>query len=231
MKLSHLGFRGQVLPFLILLCTANLYAQQAPLTITEFAPGEPEDALEHHVYYGDTQQPVDPVLYIEIVYEYGESPILGSSHPYLSSGSWFTDDEGWDGSVSLDTSVREIEVVLYRTGYDEVGGEGLLVKVKGIIIDIDDIHKRQETTLTIKSLRVSTTAGIRVYPNPAKDQVSVKGLGSPLLKVEIRDINGRQTPAPAVHGDAIGVNHLPPGAYVLRFLTGEGWVVRKIVIE
>lgn len=235
MHISPQGRRGLLVSFLVSMLIVNLqslYAQTPPFSFEEIEVGEPEDEREHELYYGDSTNPVEAVASIQIVYDYDDSPILASSTLTLIGGDWFTDDNGWEGTVSLDTAAREISVSLSRTDNVPVGGYGLLVTVGGIIIDIDDIHKRNDVELKLKSLRInSTSAPLVLYPNPAIDRIFVKGLEDAIHSVEILDMQGKKIPVPAIMDNSIHISHLPAGMYTVQIRSESERLNKRIVIQ
>ncbi len=235
MNISPLGRKGYVLLLLVFTGITNLpglYAQTPPFSFVEIELGEPEDAREHDLNYGISSNPVEAATSIQIVYDYGTSPILASSTLSLTGGDWFTNDNNWEGSVSLDTVAREISVSLSRTDNVPVGGYGLLVTVGGIIIDIDDIHKRNDVELKLKSLRINSIAApLVLYPNPAKDRIFVKGLEDAIHSVEILDMQGKKIPVPAIMDNSIHISHLPAGMYTVQIRSENERLNKRIVIQ
>ena len=74
--------------------------------------------------------------------------------------------------------------------------------------------------------------GLTVYPNPAKETLTVKGL--PMREVSVFNLMGQQVVSQAVVGEACGieVGSLVPGIYFVRVLSNEGkFFIQKFVRE
>jgi hypothetical protein len=71
------------------------------------------------------------------------------------------------------------------------------------------------------------SAGHNVYPNPAYNNVRVKGTG--LLSLEILDMAGRSLLRAS--GRELDVQHLPPGMYLLKMEDEDGIHIEKLLIQ
>jgi len=72
---------------------------------------------------------------------------------------------------------------------------------------------------------------IRIYPNPVKDSFSVTGLNE-TVRLILTDINGKEVLTCQVGvGENIPVSSLPKGMYILRLITSNGNLERKLIKE
>jgi hypothetical protein len=90
-----------------------------------------------------------------------------------------------------------------------------------------------DTTRTLvfgaSGTRYLTLPEIRLYPNPAGDQIRISA-GKPVIKVTIYDQTGRLLKEIVPSGDrSIGTGDLKPGIYYLRITTTAGRTMRKFV--
>ena len=74
----------------------------------------------------------------------------------------------------------------------------------------------------------TTLPQLRVYPNPARDELKVEGCE--VLQVELVDMLGRSLRR--WHGgDRMTVTGLPAGVYMLRVTTDDGTATRRVMVE
>lgn len=66
-----------------------------------------------------------------------------------------------------------------------------------------------------------STAAVRLYPNPASEQVQVEGLTAPVSACRLRDLQGRQHSCPW-QGNRLFIGSLPPGFYVIELELSNG---------
>jgi hypothetical protein len=73
---------------------------------------------------------------------------------------------------------------------------------------------------------------ISVYPNPAKDQITIQGIENMDCTIEVVDIKGQQILSIGKYNvDAIDVSMLEQGIYFIRISNEDFNVVRKLVIK
>ena len=84
---------------------------------------------------------------------------------------------------------------------------------------------------------VADAAGVRVWPNPADDRLSI-ALGdlSGSLDLDLFDIAGRSVIARSVSNNASGmvdldINAVAPGEYVLRIRHADGASMHRVVVR
>ena len=70
---------------------------------------------------------------------------------------------------------------------------------------------------------------VKVYPNPAKNTLHVKGAG--LTQVELFNIMGQNVLSVSENFEAIDIHHLQNGIYFVRLKTEQGEKTLKLVIE
>ena len=76
-----------------------------------------------------------------------------------------------------------------------------------------------------------TESNINIYPNPVKTTFRVTGLNE-AARIILSDINGKQVLVrQAGAGEAIPVSDLAKGIYILRVVTANGTMDRKLIIE
>ncbi|WP_038032716.1 T9SS type A sorting domain-containing protein [Thermonema rossianum] len=62
---------------------------------------------------------------------------------------------------------------------------------------------------------------VRLFPNPASEQVQVEGLTAPISACRLRDLQGRQHSCPW-QGNRLFIGSLPPGFYVIELELSNG---------
>lgn len=75
--------------------------------------------------------------------------------------------------------------------------------------------------------------GVEVFPNPARDRVTVTSANSTILSYEVFDINGRLVRTAQVNNTRVVMERLDlkPGAYSVQLHMKEGSVVRKLMLD
>jgi hypothetical protein len=79
-----------------------------------------------------------------------------------------------------------------------------------------------------------TDSGIRIYPNPVKDELRIATVGANGIRpenVEIVDLSGKTVISTSLNDRSINVSHLPAGIYLVKIETDKGTVTEKIVKE
>lgn len=89
----------------------------------------------------------------------------------------------------------------------------------------------------IRVVELGTAGGIRVFPNPADEAVTV-AFAEPLEKrgtIQLFNPNGRlvaeETLAPGTSEHTVRVAYLPAGTYVLRVVAGAQVWMQRVVVE
>lgn len=89
------------------------------------------------------------------------------------------------------------------------------------------------TTFTILSRGdFATDSSVRIYPNPAKDVVTVAG-SAELKSIQLYDVQGRLLQSVAASGlqSSVNVSSLPKGVYFVKAFTEKGTKLEKIIKE
>jgi photosystem II stability/assembly factor-like uncharacterized protein len=73
-------------------------------------------------------------------------------------------------------------------------------------------------------------AGLRVYPNPAKDLLNISS-AEPILAVSISNFAGQQVYAATGVSSTVDLSTMKPGVYAVRVTTASGISVTKIIIQ
>lgn len=84
------------------------------------------------------------------------------------------------------------------------------------------------STLSVDDL-VEEDLSISVYPNPASEIITVEA-SFHIDSVELFDITGKKV-LKSVQTNAIKVNHLPNGIYLIKIFTEKGSLTKKMVIK
>ncbi|MFW5705678.1 MAG: lectin like domain-containing protein, partial [Bacteroidota bacterium] len=84
----------------------------------------------------------------------------------------------------------------------------------------------------ITSIGENTLQQVQVYPNPAKDKVSISGVQNWPVNVEITDIKGQVVmKSESMNNGTVSVNHLRKGIYMIRISNEDQQVIRKLVVK
>lgn len=101
--------------------------------------------------------------------------------------------------------------------------------------DIGDTSARVDSiTLTNEgalSLNDVFKSNLRVYPNPAQNNVTVKSDGIKIESVEIFDVLGKNVLKSDLVNDKINVSNLNSGTYLLRLNSDKSSSTRKLIIK
>ena len=76
-------------------------------------------------------------------------------------------------------------------------------------------------------------SAIRIYPVPTRNELIIDNTGN-VKQAEVFDISGRLHFIRINNGETqirMGVGHLNPGIYLVRFATSEGVLVEKFIKE
>lgn len=135
--------RGGILLLCLFLLAFSVSAETTvldpPVTGTLEGEGSVQDLA---IDYGTSQIPVSQASVHNFVYKYeGYSIDPSSSISIVMGDSWFGNDSEVNASYSINHELREISFTLSRIDEDEIGGYGYVVKLKGIIVVVDDIHR------------------------------------------------------------------------------------------
>jgi|GEM_PF-2804314 len=94
------------------------------------------------------------------------------------------------------------------------------------VIDLDGSYKYS----SIASVSHGASAGVSVFPNPAKDKIVVRGVGMNSM-VKLLNTDGKLLTAQKATGNDLhlDISHLPAGLYVIQYSNGNEWLQQKIL--
>jgi len=133
-----------------------------------------------------------------------------------------TGKEGFSGDGELATDAKLANptgLAFNKAGdlYIVDRGNNRIRKVSGLLI-----NTKQEFT---------AEESISIYPNPAKDKLTIKLRNNTTLKSALLfDVTGKQVNVPVIN-NSLNVSKLPRGVYNLQLKTSNGDLQQKIVLE
>lgn len=73
---------------------------------------------------------------------------------------------------------------------------------------------------------------VEIYPNPVRDQIFFKHLGTDAVDqiINIFDLNGRQVFKGTIDGNSVDIQHLEKGIYMIQFIQNEEKIQKRIVV-
>ena len=195
--------------------SGNLPWAQSKIILTDFMDYSTQSSISMKVY---TDAPVGTLLKLKV-----ESTDTGAANEKDAfttvSGAWAT--YTWD--FAGDPPVYN--VLTFMLGYGSVGDAS-----PAATFLFDDITQVDETTSTDPNLKIE---GLRSFPNPARDHISITSDNHIIATIAIFDVLGNQVSVhhPKSHTVAIDVADFASGIYVAKIVTpmGEGSI--KIMIE
>jgi hypothetical protein len=78
--------------------------------------------------------------------------------------------------------------------------------------------------------KMNWEGNVQIYPNPATDQFSIRS-GGYLLSVELLAIDGRLIRTIEPTSEAISIDDLAPGLYLVRMDNGARIITQKLVVQ
>jgi len=100
--------------------------------------------------------------------------------------------------------------------------ERLPIAFAPVNLTIDEVNAQRNPMLD---------AQIRLFPNPAQDQVSIQAPQELALQhLQVRDINGRIV-ATKNNANTLSVAHLPEGIYLMYIKTNAGLAIQKFTVS
>ncbi len=155
---------------------------------------ETGDPVELIINYGTQDNPIGEITSVQFEVQMPEGasidPDCERDLDVSADNSWFAPDNNWAGTAELSGDGQVIIVSLIRTNQEPVSGFGEILRVKGLIVVIEEIMLKNEPELKAKvsmqsqlselSMIVDQQAGlVRAYNAPS---------GSTL---ELLDLQGR----------------------------------------
>ena len=112
---------------------------------------------------------------------------------------------------------------------DTIRGEALMYQVTGVL---NGVESSPSNKAVYGTYAVGETPELQVslFPNPAKDQVTVKA--EDLLEISVYDVAGRQVMRRTVQGNetVVDLTSLNQGVYFFRVNTEQGCLLQKVVL-
>ena len=101
----------------------------------------------------------------------------------------------------------------------------------GLQSDLEILSIKKKDNVGVKT---SEKADLRIFPNPAKETITLRTTGCNLQKVEILDVNGRVLYTATLNGTAsfdYNVSRMPSGIYLARVNTPCGVLTEKFSVR
>ena len=205
------------------------------------------------VQLGEQNLPVDSLYGIAFSVFYDPSLINGSSLHADFTGSWLgTIGTDMIGFVKNNIAEGRVDFALCRTDHQNIyGGFGHLVLFDVVVVDnistisdalfsISNVTAltytqysmaigRLNDTITVNPLLgvpgvKNATAQFFIFPNPAKDKVTVLAHDANLKMVKVYDMQGREVISsnPGVNEFTLELGELSSGIYEIRCITDQG---------
>lgn len=187
------------------------------LQLTNYLDFSSLSAISMKVY---TEAPVGSTLKLKV-----ESTTTGAANekdvPTTVSGGWAT--YTWD--FAGDPPVYN--VLTFMFGYGVVGNAS-----SSSTFYIDDIVQTNADG-TVSLPHLIKGGGLRLYPNPAQDDLTISAGAETIEAVVIYHINGKKVVAEWPHNKEVrlDVSQLPAGLYLAHVKTASGAQIVKLVIE
>ncbi|MCF2218948.1 T9SS type A sorting domain-containing protein [Chryseobacterium sp. PS-8] len=142
--------------------------------------------------------------------------------------NWYTPQESYTFSSPPAgyTLIPGLDVGQYRTYNINASGNSVAYNWA---IDDFNLSYSNNTILATKEDVSNTKEIIDIYPNPAKDIVTIEGKNK-ILSVYVYDLSGKRIDLP-LSGNKVNVSGLANGNYLLGIKTEEGFVTKKLIKE
>jgi len=152
-------------------------------------------------------------LYSEPPHECIWQIVTDNKGPGLSFGYYI---EGLGGPYWANYfSWEDYYLPVYFNTQDGVWGEPL--NCDSLLIGVEQNHFQKQV--------------IRLYPNPASDQLNISCAGNTILEIVFYNFNGQKIFTVDSPKNIIDISGLKPGLYFAEIKTSEGVVMRKIVVQ
>ena len=155
----------------------------------------------------------------------GQLSAVGSGGVAPYSFTWYHTDPITDEDVEVNEqifgSADEGEIYLLA-GTDNSGCERVVMVIPGVTV--------------LASAKVANDSDLKIFPNPAKDRVSISLVGSGEdVTVELLSVNGQVLSTEVVNGSKLSnhtmdVANIPAGVYTVKVTTAAGTAVQRLVI-
>jgi hypothetical protein len=196
----------------------------------------PKDAFLCHDMNGDLQVMVskgqwEPNIYLMHPYtgpQYFsvEFSIVNESGESVSDAVVTLDEQTHEAGdyVFTELVAGTYSYSIARQGYHTFEGE--------VTISDQDINLDIELATDYTGFETLPVHSLKLYPNPATDQVQVEA-GREILSVRVYDITGRLmfSQEPGTRETMLSVSGMPVGIYILNIETAEGIMIRKLSVK
>lgn len=155
---------------------------------------ETGDPIELIIHYGTQDNPIEDITSVqfEVQMPAGSTIDLECEENLVVSAdnSWFAPDNNWSGTAELSGDGQVIIVSLVRTNEQPVSGFGEILRVKGLIVVIEEIILKNEPTASARVSMQAQLSDLRMFVDQQSGLVRVYNApaGSTL---ELLDIQGR----------------------------------------
>jgi len=174
-------------------------------------------------------------IYVDFIHNGQSVSVGGGINLWKTNASYKDTAIAFDfGSQSVDTVIINISSSSHNN--DTTGSQ--YASYVGSVLKVDNItFTSQKASLGIDN--ITATQGIKVYPNPANNQVSVDltNVFGSLQKLALYDMSGRMISSQSYSGrlrnavETIDIGNLSSGIYLIEATTGSGKFYQKIVKE
>ena len=227
-------FSSSLFLIFILALPFQLWAQ--PPVNAYFNPENFEDGdeIELVIEYGDEENQLEKVnsLHFEIGYsgfEVDESSVLSVD---AGGTSWFGGDGNYNAWVEVDPEGHLFIVDLERTS-GLVSGFGYVARVKGIIVEVEEISAKRGPFVSGSTARSHSTKLLssELFFNQMTQSLQLGNTESlKWNKLDMIDLTGRVVFTSEEQQNSLYIGHLPGQIYIARLHTVTGIRARKILV-
>ncbi len=191
---------------------------------------------------------------IAFVLDYSDTDLSEQDIQLVLNGSWLLTNDNGLSYVRHEPDHQQVFIGLSRTDGNAVSGEGLAAQLiiqtpenlnNGLTLhlmgarltDVDENYTTIQSSTVRIPTRITTSisanpldALVSVFPNPAKDWISVRVTDLQVERLELYDGQGHlliTTP----NSYMLRTSQLSGGLYALRIVTDKGTITRSIIIQ
>lgn len=216
---------------LLLFCPLALSAQEPPVSVSFTPPDgwEEGDEVEMIIEYGSEEIPGKNVTDVQFEIEMPEGTSVSntSSLEVTADNSWFGFDHEWFGSAEFTNEGYSVLVSLSRSNGSPVSGYGEVARVKGLVMEIDEIIWKTEVKGNIKVTFDRSKEITTLFYSPDLDRVLGTGFPSG-TELQLLDMNGR-TIASGDLENGIDVSVFTPQLYFVKAFVGTQFLDAKMI--
>jgi hypothetical protein len=149
---------------------------------------------------------------------------------------------GTSNSAAAQTTVLWSNTALLNTTYTQQTATAFVAPTTGIYyFGWNDISGQTAAAATLRLDTVNFTSvlssssfsltGVKMYPNPATDILTIQSENEELTKVSIVDLNGRTVKEVSNNFSQISLGNLAKGIYMVTIEAGSAKKVEKLIVE